>query len=72
MEYLLNKICLLWSIGHNINKKVLLWKNRKNYVNLPLYPFKGEKFKIAKRQHNRDKTAALSNVKNLLIYVYIQ
>ena len=70
-EYLLNKICLLWSIGHDINKKVLLWKNRKNYVNLPLYPFKGEKFKIAKRQHSRDKTAALSNVKkplNLCLY----
>lgn len=53
-EYLLNKICLLWSIGHTINKEALLWRNRKNYINMPLYPFAGEKFKIAKIPQNRN------------------
>lgn len=62
-EYLLNKICLLWSIGHNINKEALLWRNRKNYVNLPLYPFKGKKFKIEKSQQSKDKTHVFCNEK---------
>ncbi len=47
-DYLLNKVCLLWSVGHSIKKDALLQKNRKNYINLPLYPFRGEQFKIAK------------------------
>lgn len=65
-EYLLNKICLMWSIGYNINKDALLWKNRRNYVNLPLYPFMGERFKIAKSQQRRDKAVVLSNNKKPL------
>ena len=54
-RYLLNKICLLWCTGHNINKESLLENNRRNYVRLPLYPFDRESFKIGQNLNNANK-----------------
>lgn len=57
--YLLSKICLLWCNGYSINKEALLANNRKNYVRLPLYPFKGETFKIKSNKQKKNAGAAL-------------